>query len=429
MRTSNLQSPGERFLSLCLSYSLDENWLSAADLNEEFPAAKLMTALEAAPELRAKVLVKAAGVHEKIAPKKSTGAASEDLQIALDEGICSPSTILELVTVDDHVRHLDKSEIWNLITKDQFWFQDGARPKARMLAMIRAGLDQDLIDIHRLIRAVTPEQLASDLPRDLIESALSSAIHAGLDGVAYEPEALLETLNLEAWIEHLPLSHFWDAVIKGEIGASAGLTSPSSGNAAGASGESRRGRKKRDGKETLAATPAPPAPSSNDAESEARSRAIESLRKIGRLPKVPQSLSSPVLLGLDSMYEELLQTETDEDRAEQIREAFPNPLMLDAALFALAENLDPRLTKEALSQRGADTNAIIQLILFEERRRAAQASKGSSSPPPSVTPPSVPPPSVSSLSPPVSGFPPLPPQARRASTPPPPLPAQSRKAR
>src|SRR5690606_28698924 len=70
MRTSNLQSPGERFLSLCLSYSLDENWLSAADLNEEFPAAKLMTALEAAPELRAKVLVKAAGVHEKIAPKK-----------------------------------------------------------------------------------------------------------------------------------------------------------------------------------------------------------------------------------------------------------------------------------------------------------------------------------------------------------------------
>ena len=428
MRTSNLQSPGERFLSHCLSYALDENWLSPSDLNEEFPAAKLMVALEANPELRAKVLIQAAGVHEKIAPKKSTGAAAEDLQIALDEGICSPDTILELVSVDDHVRYLEKSEIWNLLTKDQFWFQDGPRPKARMLTMIRTGLDQDLIDIHRLIRAVTPEQLASDLPRELIENALSSAIHAGLDGVAYEPEALLETLNLEAWVDHLPLSHFWDAVIKSEIGASAGLTSPSAGDASGGPGGNRRSRKKRDGKETLAATPPPPAPSSNDAESEARSRAIENLRKIGRLPKDPQALSSPVLLGLDSMYEELLHTETDEDRADQIREAFPNPLMLEEALFALAETLDPRLTKEALAQRGADSNAIIQLILFEERRRAALA-KGTSSPPPAVTPPSVAPPPVSSSNPVVSAVPPLPPQARRASTPPPPLPAQARKAR
>jgi hypothetical protein len=277
MGTSSLESSGDRFLSLCLQYALDQDWLTPKDLTDEFPAKKLMIALEGAPELRAKLLIEAAGVHQKIAPKKSTGAAAEDLQIALDEGICTPAALLQLVTVDDHVRYLDKSALWSLLTRDQFWFQDGARPQARMLAMIQAGIDQDLIDFPRLVRAVTPEQLASDLPRDLIESALCTAIHAGLDGVAFQPETLLESIGLEVWIEHLPLAHFWDLVIKAELAASAGLggDSPvtSTDPTDGSDDSDKRKKKKRDGKDTVVASPPPPAPSSNDAELQARTQA------------------------------------------------------------------------------------------------------------------------------------------------------------
>ncbi len=437
MGTSSLESSGDRFLSLCLQYAIDHDWLAPADLIEEFPAEKLMTALEAAPSLRAKLLVEAAGVHEKIAPKKSTSAAAEDLQIALDEGICTADTVTGIVTIEDLVRFVDKNALWNLLTRDQFWFQDGARPQARMLAMIKTGIDQDLIDFPRLVRAITPEQLAADLPRELIEAALCTAIHAGLDGVAFEPETLLESISLETWLEHLPLSHFWDTVIKAEIASSAGLGGDSPVKTTDATPDddgSKKKKKKRDGKNTVAASPAPPAPSSNDAEQQARNQAISNLEKIERLPKEADTLSSPVLLGLDAMYEELLETETDEDRADLIRDAFPNSQMLHEALFALAETLDPRLTKKSLEDRGADTNAIIQLILFEERRRAAKSSRAPtpSSPPPAVKPPTIPPPPSSivgaTTSPNVSQVPPLPPQAR-ASAPPPPLPAQARKAR
>lgn len=436
MGTSSLESSGDRFLALCLKYAIDQDWLSPSDLIEEFPPKKLMAALEAAPELRAKLLIEAAGVHQKIAPKKSTSAAAEDLQIALDEGICTSAGILNIISIDDHVRYLEKSALWDLLTRDQFWFQDGARPQARMLSMIKAGLDQDLIDFPRLVRAVTPEQLASDLPRELIEGAFCTAIHAGLDGVAFEPETLLEAIGLEVWVEHVPLAHFWDAVIKGELAASAGLGSGSpvtSTDPTDSSGDGGKGKKKkREGKNTAFASPPPPAPSSNDAELLARAQAIKNLEKIERLPKDADQLSSPVLLGLDAMYEELLVTETDEERADLIRDAFPNTAMLDDALLALAETLDPRLTKESLKERGVDTSAIIQLVLFEERRRAAKSNRAAtpSSPPPSVRPPTIPPPPSSSTAVgPVSHVPPLPPQARRVSNPPPPLPAQARKAR
>lgn len=438
MGTSSLESSGDRFLSLCLQYALNQDWLTATDFIEEFPPKKLMTALEAAPLLRAKLLIEAAGVHQKIAPKKSTSAAAEDLQISLEEGICTAATLLQIVSVDDHVRYLEKSALWDLLTRDQFWFQDGSRPQARMLAMIKTGLDQDLIDLPRLLRAVTPEQLASELPRELIESAFCAAIQAGLDGVAFEPETLLEAIGLEVWLEHVPLTHFWDAVIKSELAASAGILgdSPATSNDRNdGSGAERKGKKKkRDGKDTAVASPPPPATSSNDAELQARAQAISNLEKIERLPNDADKLSSPVLLGLDAMYEELLVTETDEERAELIRDAFPNTAMLEEALLALAETLDPRLTKESLKERGADTSAIIQLVLFEERRRAAKSSRAPAptSPPSSAKPPTIPPPPSSqagSGAGPVSQIPPLPPQARRVSAPPPPLPAQARKTR
>lgn len=408
-----------------MQYALTEDWLSASDICEEFPPEALMTALEPARELRSRLLVEAAGVHTKIAPKKSVAAAAEDLSLALNEGVCTAETIIKLVPVDELVRYLDRGSLWQLLTRDQFWLEDGARPQARMLHMIETGLSQDLLDLHRLLRAVTPEQICSDVPRELLEKALATAIHAGLDDSAFEPSVVLESISLDTWLEHLPLGHFWETVIQGEVAPSAGLSTGS----AKMPPARPQAPTKREPKATLQATPAPPAPASSDAETVARERAINNLRAIDRLPARAESLRSPILLGLDSMYADLLTTETDEDRAERIREAFPNPAMLEEALYAMAEALDSRLTEEALKARGADASSLVQLVLFEERRRAnRQAGISPSAPPPPMMPASAPPPPTSDARP-APGAPPLPPQARRVSNPPPPLPAQARRAR
>lgn len=428
MSSSNLQSPPDRFLSLVTQFALKEEWLSAADVCEEFPPETIMTALADADDLRARLLIEAAGVHAKIAPKKSTSAAAEDLQIALDEGVCTPDDILKLLPVDELVQHLDRAAIWKVVTRDQFWLQDGARPQARMQHMIETGLEQDLLDGYRLLRAVTPEQLASDLPRELVEKALTAALELGLNDSAYDPSALLDTIGLSQWLEHLPLAHFWDTVIITELAPSANLEA--GGSSPDAQTGPRKSKKKKKGAdrptETKVASPPPPS-SSTDAETQAREQAINNLRSIERLPLRADTLRSPVLLGLDSMYADLLASDSDEERADLIREAFPNPAMLEEALYAMAETLDSRLTEEALKARGADTSSLIQLVLFEERRRANRAAGiATSAPPPPLRPASVPPPPTSAAHPATSGVPPLPPQARRASTPPPPLPAQAR---
>jgi hypothetical protein len=371
--------------------------------------------------LRSQLLIEAAGVHAKIAPKKSIAAAAEDLSLALDEGVCSPETILIVLSPDDLVQYLNKGKLWGLLTRDQFWLEDGARPQARLLHTIEAGLDQDLLDHYRLVRAVTPEQLCSDIPRDLLEKALATAMHAGLDDSPFDPAVLLETLSLETWLEHLPLAHFWETVVLGEIAPGADLSKAKPVTPKASPAPPQRGAKA-----TLQATPAPPAPASSDAETQARERAISNLKAIDRLPAKAVALRSPILLGLDSMYADLLSSETDEERADRIREAFPNPTMLEEALFSMAETLDPRLTPEVLRARDADMNSLIQLVLFEERRRAnRQAGISPSAPPPPMMPASVPPPPTSDARP-TSGAPPLPPQARKASNPPPPLPAQAR---
>ncbi len=450
MPKSKLDTSSARFLSLCYQFALKENWITPEQINAEFNAETLMAALEPAVELRARLLVEGAGVHAKIAPKKSTSAAAEVLQIALDEKICTPAQLLELINIDEHVRYLDAQALWDLLTRGQFWLESGQRVQQRLLAMIETALEQELLDVPRLIRAVTPERIASDLPADMVQSALVTAIHSGLQATPLNAQLLVESLPLSSWMEHVSLAHIWESVILGEVASGAGLAAAKPGQK-GKKREVKAPAKKlglqssakpktnapianRVAASTASSAPAaaPAVVPANAAEAEARERATTFLSSIKRVPTAVQQLSSPELLGLESMYAELLMLEDDE-RAEHIQDSFPNEKIMGTALFALLKTIEPASAGQG-PQPGPQ--ALIELILAFENKGSAPASTQSQQKAPAAAAParSVAPPvaGARSMAPPVAGarsMAPPPPQSSpsaRASSPPPPLPGQRR---
>jgi hypothetical protein len=414
MGHSALETAGQRFLSLALAQALEDAWLTPEDFVGAFSPEAVMQALDQAPELRAKVLVGAAGVHERIAPKKSTAAGAEDLRIALAEGVCTPALLLELFGLDDRVRYSSNDELWALYTRDGFWRQTTERARLRMRLLLSSALDQGLTQLGEIVDAVSATRLASDLPKPLLEKALVRAIEAGRAGAAFDAETLFATLPLEDWVEHVPLSVLWDQVVNLHVLPAAGV---------------------------ITVAPVARAPAVANAplvhpasEHEARKRATDNLTRLERLPPRVDELPTPTLLAIDGMYADLLSTLDDEERAQIIRDAFPNSAMLEQALFAVAEALDPRLNGEALRARGAEGEALITLVLFEERRRQsgrASIPPSSQSRPPGPVNSPVPPPALDDLVPAATSKksssvpPPLPPGAAKRSVPPPPLPAQA----
>ena len=472
-RASALESAEARFLSTCLSYTLDAGWLTPADLCEEFPPELLMMALEQAPELRARLLVDATGVHERVALRKSTGAAAEDLRLALDEGLCDADRVLEIVLVDDWVRLLDQRRLWTILIRDEFWLDNGERAQQRMSQMLTTAMEQRLLELSVLLRAASPERLASDLPRELVEEVMVRALNAGLEGQLFEPEAFAQLIPIDAWLQYISLSHFWESVILEVVVPRAGLapakstssaqTSAASAKLPAPSGKAKKSKArskqansaKASSSRSVRKEPESARGAMSQDEKQARSRAVHLLKKLDRVPGTVNELSTPALLGLETMYTELPKARSDEDKQECIIDAFPNEHLLEEALLPMAVLLDPRLTEGELIRRGADASSLIALILFEERRRvnrsqsippaapsvalpeaAQQAPRAAAAP--QVVPPTPPVPRISDSVPPPppmsgvnqapprpSSMPPSPP-SQRASSLPPPLPKQYR---
>jgi hypothetical protein len=132
-----------------------------------------------------------------------------------------------------------------------------------------------------------------------------------------------------------------------------------------------------------------------------------------------------MLLSLESMYAELFQVTTDEEREEAIHDSFPNETQLTTAMLALIELLDPSIDITDPVIRDADVASLIKVVLFEERHRAEQAN-------PSQSNSAVPAPPAQGRQQTASGPPPLPssnPGAQKSSPPPLPLPARAPRAR
>lgn len=451
---SSLKTGAERFLAQALAHAQAQGFRTPDDFLRHFKPLDLMTALETASELRAEILVKAAGVHQKIALKKSTSSGAEDLRIAIEEGITDAASILELFSPDERVRYLDAPRLWTFLVEDEFWSTLNAeanreRAIGRMTFTLENALHEDLLSLADIADGISFEMLSTRLPHKELQKLVGHALKLGRERKPLTEEALLDCVSLQSLVGYVPLEHVWKQVVVERVAKPAGFTGPSAPAAVEvrpltapvvpASAANRQSAPPPPPKEEISADarksvpppkpPSAPAPRAKEdslaeiaaaeddvdkliqssqrpaPEEEARRRVLEKLAAISRLPPHHEALSTPVLLSIESMYAELLGASTDEAREMCIRDSFPNPAQMSSALLALIELLDPSIDVNDPVIRDADVDSLIKVVLFEERHRYEQAH-------PSLRPP----PSPSPLPPPTGA------QSRRGSQAPPPLP-------
>ncbi|HWZ87500.1 MAG TPA: hypothetical protein VNW92_01585, partial [Polyangiaceae bacterium] len=438
-----MKTGAERFLSQAIVHALAQGFRSPDDFLRHFKPLDIMQALESAHELRADILVKAAGVHQKIALKKSTTSGAEDLRIAIDEGLTDAAAILELFPPDERVRHLDASKLWTFLVEDEFWSTLNAeanrdRAIGRMTFTLENALSEDLLSLADIADGISFEMISLRLPHKELQKLVAHALKLGRERKPLTEDAFLESISLQSLVGFIPLEHVWKSVVVDRVAGPHGFTGATGAAKPAAPAATRKSVPPPPPRDDAAASPkaAPPPPRKTEdslldiaaaeddvdkliqnsqrpaPEEEARRRVLEKLAAISRLPPHHEALTTPILLSIESMYAELLSASTDEAREMCIRESFPNPAQMSSALLALIELLDPSIDINDPVIRDADVDSLIKVVLFEERHRYEQAHP-SLRPPPSPSP--LPPPSAArrSVTP-----PPLP----RAGSMPPPLP-------
>jgi hypothetical protein len=427
---SELKTGAERYLAKVMVSALTDGWRKPEDFLRHFKPGDLMQRLEKAPELRATILIKAAGVHERIVRKKSTASASEDLRIALDEGLTTAADIVQLFPPDDRVRYLERTKLWSFLTEEHFWSADSGVPATqavgRMTFLLETALSEALLSLQDVMDGITFETISARLPLKELQRVVKFALEVGRKKAPLTEDSLLEVVPLKDLLGHIPLDHVYKRVVVAKLAQPAGFVGSTVGEEAWPEDEpadvgeeavqaaAHKEPEKADAKRAAPPKPAkpevkdaeetvtddeleevpPPNPSTRPpAEEEARRKVADRLAAINRLPPRHGELSTPILLSIESMYAELLSASTDEAREMCIRDSFPNEAHLSTALLALIELLDPSIDVNDPVIRDADAESLIKVVLFEERRRYEQANPSGRGP---VAPPggkrSVPPP-------------------------------------
>ena len=390
---SDLGSGAERFLSATLVRAFEEGFRTPDDFMRHFTPYRLMEGLSQAEDLRAKVLVEAAGVHERIARKKSTSTAAEDLQLALDEGMTTATAVLELIPPDDRVRFLDRPTVWKFVIEDEFWKRNNSEAIARVVFLLETALDQGILSLQDVADGLSFKEIAACLPEEDLRTLVEHALSGSRTGRPLDEQALLEIVPLEKLVEYVPLEHVWDRVVIDRVARPAGFVGAPGEAPAEDSAPPARSvppplpTKKSSGAHQAVVMPPEPATQGISVEEDeeragvridaarplheeqARRRVTDRLRVIDRLPPSHDMLSLPILLSIESMYAELLTLSNDEQREACIRESFPNEGHLRSAMLALIELLDPTInTRDSVISEG-DIDSLIKVVLFEERRR------------------------------------------------------------
>ncbi len=461
---SSLKSASERFLSQTVVHVLDKSFRTPDDFLRHFKPGDLMQGLEGAPDLRAKILIEGAGVHEKIARKKSTSSAAEDLRLALDEGVTNAAQLMTLLPPDDRVRYLDHKKLWAFTTEDEFWSPlnaeanvDGAL--SRVVFLLENALRENLLTLQVLTDGITFDSISTRLPLKELQKLVRHALKLGREKKPLSEQELLESVPLKTLIGFIPLEHVFNNVLVEKVAKPAGFiptdgwdarSEPAKAEPAKAEpaklelpkaepvakpepikAEPPKAEERKSvppPKPVVAATPpkAQPMESLADveddvdaliqsvrppAEEDARRKVIDKLTAVNRLPPSHDSLTTPVLLSIESMYAELLSASSDEAREGCIRDSFPNEQQMTVALLALIELLDPTIDINDPVIKDADVDSLIKVVLFEERHRYEQSHpsarpapgsaplpppnsgrKGSHAPPPLPRPSALPPP-------------------------------------
>lgn len=402
---SGLDQAPARFLSRIIQHTLQNDWQTPDDFVQHFGPTEIMQSLAQADVLRAKMLVALANVHEKIAVKKSIESATEDLRLVLEEGIATPEALLEQYDADAQVKYLKGAQLWSFLFEDPFYqttHADGeaahARAVRRMTFLIECAMDEQVLTLEQLADGLGFECIAEYLPPDELRKVVVNALRMGRQNEPLTEPELLEVVPLNNLLGHVPLEITWRHVVVDRIAKAQGwadgepVRSTESGLAA-APRSNRRGEastpksdRSASPKSERASTPKSDRASSPRSErvseaseprsdlapaahDEARARAILRLKEVDRLPPRHDELSTPILLSIESMYEELLQAGNDDERADCIRESFPNDSHLRTAMFALAELLEPSIDVTRPPICDADTDALVKLVVFEERKR------------------------------------------------------------
>lgn len=425
---SQLPSGRERFLAVILDYALNEGWRTSRDFLRHFGPGELVDCLSRDDELRSRVLTGATRVNERLAARKTLASATEDLTLALEEGLTDADKLLALFPADDRVRLLDAAKLWSFLAEAEFWKGEAAdaqerdRYVRRLTFIVERALEEGVLRLQDVADGLGFKRIATSLPRAELQRVVEHALSRAREGQRLTEEQLLEAVPLRALMMHVPLDHTWNEVIVGRLAKPMQFIPPTPEEAA----RSRRLPPPPPSRSRSSVAPArsdsllpdsllelqrglersaPPtdeleelvAVSADDSEEtqihhdldlETRldirahrddepphgaegptelERVTASLRSIGRLPDPDPELTLPILLSIESMYAELGQSSDETERYTIVRDAFPNQNHLRVALLALIRLLDPGRRSAEAGLAEADADLLIRTLLFEER--------------------------------------------------------------
>ncbi len=426
---SDLPTGRERFLAAVVDFALTEGWRTASDFVRHFGPRSLIDSLTGDEHLRAKVLMATTRVNERLAMRKTSASAAEDLTLALEEGLTDPDKLLALIPPDDRVRHFDAAKLWAFLTEVEFWKVDPAdaqereRFVRRLTFIVECALREGVLRLQDVADGIGFKRIATCLPRAELQRVVEHALSRAREGQRLTEEQLLEAVPLRSLMTHVPLEHTWSEVVLGRLAKPLSFVRPTAEDAA----RSRRAPPPPPSRNKATSAPprfnpsllpdsllelqrglessAPPsseerledlvALSAEDSEETQIHRDIDTkvdvkahqgeadrhhieaqnelervttvLRQIGRLPAPDPEVTLPILLSIESMYADLREAADESARYTIVRDAFPNQTHLRVALIALIRMLDPGRRSAEGGLVEADADLLIRTLLFEER--------------------------------------------------------------
>lgn len=215
--TTELGRGREGFLAHVIAKGLELGERAPDDFIRHFSPSAIMLALAERPMERARILVEATGIKERIALKKDAAGSGSDLQIALDEGVTTCAEIVRLFSADDKVRYLPADKLWAYATESEFWARPAkerdALERARTLTafILDCAIENLLVSHAQVVEAVTVERLTRDLPKEELGKIIAAAL---VGGEKFTEVALLAAVPLATLVKHVSPSYIWERVVR-----------------------------------------------------------------------------------------------------------------------------------------------------------------------------------------------------------------------
>lgn len=213
---SGLGKGREAFHAEVTEFALRSGERTPEDFLRHFSCRAIMRSLEARPMERARIISQATGVHEKVATKMSPDASGEALQIALDEGVTTSASIVQLFQPDDKQRYLERHALWAFDIEGQPWKTTPAvkaahdRAKAFVAYIIERALENLLVSHEEVVEAITVPKLAQCLPKDKLGAIIQAALKTS---DKFTEEDLLGAVPPVSLVEHVALDYLWERVV------------------------------------------------------------------------------------------------------------------------------------------------------------------------------------------------------------------------